>query len=549
MLWCGWFIWRTSFIALGQRAFCLFDDAMISMTYAQNLVAGHGLNWARFGAPVEGFTHPLWLVPLVVVHLLPVDRLHTSLLVQVFSVLLLVANVLAVRRLMLRHFSSGDSEAGAGLATWLPAALLTAFYYPLNHWALQGFESGLQALVVTLAVHLTLDISERAERRHVALGLLLGASHLLRPDLLPLVVACLGYLLLRPGRVLPGRREWLALVGPFVAAALGYGVFRWFYFHELLPNTYYLKMTGLPLDVTLLRGLWTFTFFLRPIFFVLLALGLGVVLRARARPRLSLPSAVALLFFAYSIWVGGDVWEIAPIGANRFICFAMPMVFVVANALLNDWLAAPLLRARGALVRGLAWTGVTAAAALAFNGLLVRDPTSAWDKVLVLQAPLHVPEHRHFTRITLGLQRSGLVDSDARMAVVWAGIPAYFSTWEMVDMMGYNERPLAHRPANPAVHSDTYRRYMPGHVKSDLAYALDTYRPDLVLHTWDLKPEQERELLRSRGYVRRAGLWVRKESAKVRLEGWPEGPEPLVRLGRTGRVGVPGDGDGPADAP
>ncbi len=550
-LWCGWFIWRTSFVALGQRAFCLFDDAMISMTYAQNLVAGHGLNWARFGAPVEGFTHPLWLVPLVAIHLLPVDSLHTSLLVQLFSLALLVANVLAIRRLMLRHFSPGDVHYG--LSSWLPAALLTASYYPLNHWALQGFESGLQALVVTLAVHLTLDISERGERRHLALGTLLGASHLLRPDLLPLIAACLGYLVLAPHekgrRLVSGRREWLALLGPFVLAVVGYGLFRWFYFNELLPNTYYLKMTGLPLDVTLLRGLWTFTFFLRPIFFVLLALALGVALRARARPRLLLPSAVALLFFAYSIWVGGDVWEIAPIGANRFVCFAVPMVFVVANALLNDWLASPAMRARSAMAHGLAWGGLAIAALLSFNGLLVRDPTSAWDRLLVLQPPLHVAEHRHFTRLALGLQRSGLVDRDARMAVVWAGIPAYFSNWEMVDTMGYNERHLAHGPANAAVHSDTYRRYMPGHVKSDLAYAVDTYLPDLVLHTWDLKPEQERELLRSRGYVRRAGLWVRKSSAKVRLDGWPETPEPLLRLGRTGHESQPGADEGPPDAP
>src|SRR5437588_12649052 len=34
--WAGWFIFRTSFVAGGRRVFCLFDDAMISMTYARN---------------------------------------------------------------------------------------------------------------------------------------------------------------------------------------------------------------------------------------------------------------------------------------------------------------------------------------------------------------------------------------------------------------------------------------------------------------------------------------------------------------------------------
>src|SRR5437667_5135679 len=76
--WSAWFIWRTSFVADGRRVFCLFDDAMISMAYARNLVEGHGLNWARWGAPVEGFTHPLWLALMVPIHWLPLARVHAS---------------------------------------------------------------------------------------------------------------------------------------------------------------------------------------------------------------------------------------------------------------------------------------------------------------------------------------------------------------------------------------------------------------------------------------------------------------------------------------
>src|SRR5947208_2081355 len=66
--WGGRFIWLTSFDVSGRRFFCLVDDAMISMTYARNLVEGHGLNWARQGFPVEGFTHPLWAFLMVPVN-------------------------------------------------------------------------------------------------------------------------------------------------------------------------------------------------------------------------------------------------------------------------------------------------------------------------------------------------------------------------------------------------------------------------------------------------------------------------------------------------
>src|SRR4051812_9885737 len=77
--WGGWFIYRSSFALDGRRFFCLFDDAMISMTYARNLVYGHGLNWARWGEPVEGFTHPLWTLLMIPVNALPLPPRDLSL--------------------------------------------------------------------------------------------------------------------------------------------------------------------------------------------------------------------------------------------------------------------------------------------------------------------------------------------------------------------------------------------------------------------------------------------------------------------------------------
>src|SRR5260370_28435506 len=69
--WCGWFIFRSSFVPAGHRGFCLLDDAMVAMTYARHLTAGHGLSWAGAGDPVEGFTQPLWMALMVPVNALP----------------------------------------------------------------------------------------------------------------------------------------------------------------------------------------------------------------------------------------------------------------------------------------------------------------------------------------------------------------------------------------------------------------------------------------------------------------------------------------------
>ena len=72
----GVFIARCAFRVQGQLTFSLFDDAMISMTYARNLAAGNGLVWMAGEPAVEGYTNFLWTVVMALPHLagLP-DRL------------------------------------------------------------------------------------------------------------------------------------------------------------------------------------------------------------------------------------------------------------------------------------------------------------------------------------------------------------------------------------------------------------------------------------------------------------------------------------------
>src|SRR5258708_7855289 len=53
----GVFVFKTSFLVNGERYFCLYDDAMISMRYAKNLAQGFGLVWNPGGERVEGFTN------------------------------------------------------------------------------------------------------------------------------------------------------------------------------------------------------------------------------------------------------------------------------------------------------------------------------------------------------------------------------------------------------------------------------------------------------------------------------------------------------------
>jgi hypothetical protein len=508
LAWGAWFVWRTSFEIAGQRTFCLFDDAMTSMTYARNLVAGYGLGWARYGAPVEGFSCPLWTFLMVPVHLLGLPLVKTSLMVQLLSLALLAANVLAIRRLALVHFAPSAGDGAPPLAAWLPAAFLTAFYYPLTHWALQGMETGLQALLTTLAVHVGLDVACREDRRARTYGglfALLAAAYLTRMDMAVLVVVVLGFVAWCGGFRWRERRRWLPGAVVLLAAVLGYQIFRGLYFWEVLPNTYYLKLAGIPLEVRLLRGAWALGRFVAPFAPILVAAGLALLRPLRRSRRPLLPLAVVLAFFAYSVWVGGDAWENAGIGANRFVAFVVPLVFVLFGASIARLLERP--GFHGAARRFAVSFVVTGVAFLLANHLA---STHDWRRVLVVNRPLHVDGQERFVRQTLRLRERGLVPDHARVAVVWSGIPAYFSDWEMVDLLGYNDRWVARQPPSIPLSAASWRQFRPGHVKLGYEHALDVHRPDLVFQAWrpdgvDWAPE-----LRRHGYVRHGPYWIRR---------------------------------------
>jgi hypothetical protein len=514
-VWGGWFIYRTSFDLDGQRFFCLFDDAMISMTYARNLVFGHGLNWARWGEPVEGFTHPLWTLLMIPVNALPLQSRHLSLPIQLLSLLCLGATVVAVRRLVLDHFS--ESQAGH----WLPAAVLTAFYYPLAYWSLVGMESGLQALLTVLAVHLSLAAVHSGRDRHLPLWLACTAAFLLRMDMMLLVVAAQAYLLMRGGLRPAGRRSWLGGLALFAGVSLAYGLFRWFYFHDVLPNTYYLKLYGIPLVVRLLRGLALMAVFLRAHLVLVLVAGLGTAATLARNRRLALPAAGVALYFAYSVYVGGDVWEKdINVRANRFVVFVMPLLFVVLNSLLNQGLAAwrrhfagndeePV----GSAAQRFAIAALTAAALLSANGLWFSEKADDnWANFLVTQRPPLVDSQRQVVWQTLVFRL--LLKPQAVVATAWAGIPAYFTSYRMIDILGYNDRVIARRNPIHPIDEDNYDSFTPGHDKYDEIRLLEEQRPDGFFQIWGIKKELglPTDVMPKYGYKRVDGFWLRADS-------------------------------------
>src|SRR4051812_42078125 len=114
-------------------------------------------------------------------------------------------------------------------------------------------EVGLLVLVVTVCEWMTLRTLSDG-RFHRFPYVVLGASTLVRPDMaVPLAGLVLFHVLTRTS----GWRTHVVWgAGALLCFVVLQTAFRLWYYGELLPNTYYLKMTGFPVGLRVSRGLF-----------------------------------------------------------------------------------------------------------------------------------------------------------------------------------------------------------------------------------------------------------------------------------------------------
>ena len=134
--------------AVPPMRFTLFDDAMISMTYARTLAETGDWVWFPGAERVQGITNPLWTLYMTAVHLLGLEGSSAALAVSLTGILVLLLTGIAVGRLV--SLALGTTNTG----TW--AALIAGgtvpLLYPLAYWTLRGMEVGLLALLSLLTV-------------------------------------------------------------------------------------------------------------------------------------------------------------------------------------------------------------------------------------------------------------------------------------------------------------------------------------------------------------------------------------------------------------
>jgi hypothetical protein len=331
-LWAFLFIRLTSCIAIdGQRYFALFDDAMVSMRYAWNLSHGYGLVWNP-GEQIEGYTNLLLILGMSVFTLL-LEKRMAVLAIQIIGALL-VLGIGWQSVIISRHFTCRAARDGRlFLEILLFAAVI--FHYPLAYWSLMGMETGLLTLLLLLAVGCYFKYTkENRDKALYLMSIFCGLACLTRPDALifALILFFFIFIELVIKSLLWKRLGFFILaLALFLVFPFAQVVFRWFYYGELVPNTYLLKMTGFPILLRIGNGLAFIRVYAIEYSPLFLIASIGIICGFSRERLLLISMSLASIF--YTIWIGGDAWYywrlLAPPHPLVLILFGVGMITIL----------------------------------------------------------------------------------------------------------------------------------------------------------------------------------------------------------------------------
>jgi arabinofuranosyltransferase len=420
-------------VAAGLVAFHYIpDDTFTTLRYARNVLRGDGFVF-NSGERVEGYTNFLWLLIVVFAGKLGFPLVAAA---RTLSLLFSLGTLALVAYAARRDDDSEGARPGwrEAVETFLPSAMLAASP-PFLVWCLSGSEIPLFTFLLLAGFMLL-----RAGKRPGAALVVFGLLGLVRPEgTLFFLIAFLLLIERSPNR------KTVAALGLGIAAVFyaPYLVWKWSYFHALLPNTFYAK-TG-PAGLMLSNGARYVSGFALSYGYLFVA---GVLLlRAAGRTRESY--ALPLLFTAAAgievLLLGGD-W----MPHYRLLLPILPFVMLTASR------GVMAIAARGAR-----------AAALALALLLLAAAPGAIGYHAFTTERVAVKAFAH-----LGRRLRDILPPGTTIGCGSTGAIGYFTDMPIVDILGLTERYIARHGVVVGT--------QPGHLKTDGGYVMEK-RPDLLL--------------------------------------------------------------------
>jgi arabinofuranosyltransferase len=421
------------------RTAWMSDDAYITLRTVDNIVHGYGARW-NVAERVQTYTHPLWMLALIVPYAVTHDAYFTPLALS-------IALSLAAVWFLVRSAATWRLALLAGLALACSKAFID--------YATSGLENCLSYFLLSL---MCVFANERRATKASLMGGLLLVNRL---DLAVLVLPPLAWNWRREGM-----RGGLRLAFITIAPLACWEVFSVVYYGFPFPNTAYAKLfTSIPLGASLAHGGVYLLDSLTADPVTLVAITLFSV-TALLADRTTWPTICGIvLYLAYVVWIGGDFMS------GRFL--GVVLVAAVAAAVRSSWTVP---------------NGVLALSAMAFVALGVfataRAPLGAAESSPLPSPqaavqPSGISDERAFYFPETGLLRwrrtrplpatptvaQGKARAGTAQVVEWGqiGIFGFYAgpAVHVVDIYALGDPLLARLPAEPDWRVGHYRRAIP----------------------------------------------------------------------------------------
>ena len=444
---------------LGISGFCFLmvsdfyhDDAMISLRYAYNWLAGDGLTW-NAGEYVEGYTNFLYVVAIALLGYLGVD-------LRIASQFLGVSSYLVMTGVLVVYMWSYERRQPNSSFAFKACCLLLFSSISLAAWSVSGLEAVMVSAWVAGAVVCYLVYLESSENSYLLLSSLLFVfASLARLDagIFPAISGCFLLGLWIKGKV--PFKQVLIFAAPALIY-LPYLFWKWHYYGDILPNTFYVKAGSLSVAKFSFGFAYLLMFIFSPPFLYLWIAALGFRYRDRVDQKVQYLFVLLISHALYIVYAGGDHMPVF-----RFFVPILPAAYLACYFLLRT----PAPQAENQ-------TSMLARSAL-FLSIVLQF---VWPIYLVTPFALPAKEDpAAYIGGVVGKYIESNWPEGSLIAINTAGSTAYYAPrHRFIDMLGLNDAHIARTELK--IQRQLRGQKLPGHNKGDGAYVLER-KPDYII--------------------------------------------------------------------
>jgi len=522
-LWMSLFIWRETFKINGTRIISLFDDALISMSYAKNFSQTGSLTWYSGAEKVQGITNPLWTLLLSGFHLIS-NQSQIVIMLVIFFNLIIINSVSLMVYLILEYLlpkTKDKQKIKVVIAASIP------FQYSFMYWTIRGLEVGFLSLILLSTLFLIFKNEKIDFKNFVSISILGFLGVATRFDYFLIHFAIIYFLIYQKKfsfTIVSNLWIKLGLLFPLIFSASVVLVGQKIYYGEYLPNTYYLKVLGFGIESRFIRGFESvLKSYLMPLAFIGISAFIikKITISEKLKEFFYLSYALVFTTICYVVYVGGDAWEVFG-KINRFISVIQPLfvimigvgISLVVNNVKFDqkhfkWFLIILSITSlgyGIRLNPLRYNILFPLIVIIFfiilfflvrsNKIQQKLIFSVFILCIVSSNSLSIAswlqsgakdgmDASDSQNYLIGLDIQSILKQNGKAAVLLAGAPIYFSNRGGVDLLGKNDSYIARQNPNFTDYVGEWNStFYPGHNKWNFEYSIGFLKPDMVAQFW-----------------------------------------------------------------